>query len=301
MSIRALAERIEAHFALPPEALGNEARDAFDELIVSLERGEARAAEPGPEGWIVNGWVKKGILLGFRLGKVVETERAGPLAFLDKDTLPVRRFSLADGVRVLPGGTSVRCGTFLGRGVIIVPPAYVNVGAHVGEGSLIDSHALVGSCAQVGRQVHVSAGAMIGGVLEPVGAMPVIVEDEVLVGGNCGIYEGTIVGRRAVLGFGGDPDRRGDGLRHPEKDDLPPRPRCAPQDSRGRCRGSRIAADRRSVRRAPRSFSRDAGHREIPRRENRGFRGPGGRPPLRTPGARRADISRPAPRKPWRE
>jgi 2,3,4,5-tetrahydropyridine-2-carboxylate N-succinyltransferase len=167
-----------------------------------LERGEARAAEPGPEGWIVNGWVKKGILLGFRLGKVVETERAGPLAFLDKDTLPVRRLSLADGVRVLPGGTAVRCGTFLGRGVIIVPPAYVNVGAHVGEGSLIDSHALVGSCAQVGRQVHVSAGAMIGGVLEPVGAMPVIVENNVMVGGNCGVYEGTIVKERAVLGSG---------------------------------------------------------------------------------------------------
>jgi 2,3,4,5-tetrahydropyridine-2,6-dicarboxylate N-succinyltransferase len=202
VSLQALAGRIEAHFALPQEALGDEARDAFDELIVALERGEARAAEPGPGGWIVNGWVKKGILLGFRLGKVVETERAGPLSFLDKDTLPVRRLSLADGVRVLPGGTSVRCGTFLGRGVIIVPPAYVNVGAHVGEGSLVDSHALVGSCAQVGRQVHLSAGAMIGGVLEPVGAMPVIVEDEVLVGGNCGIYEGTIVGRRAVLGSG---------------------------------------------------------------------------------------------------
>lgn len=202
MRLAALAERLEAYFALPQEALGAEARDAFDELIVALERGEARAAEPGPEGWIVNGWVKKGILLGFRLGKVVETEMAGPLAFLDKDTLPARRLSLADGVRVVPGGTSVRCGTFLGRGVIVMPPAYVNVGAHVGEGSLIDSHALVGSCAQVGRQVHVSAGAMIGGVLEPVGAMPVIVEDEVLVGGNCGVYEGTIVSRRAVLGAG---------------------------------------------------------------------------------------------------
>jgi len=202
VTARPLPERIDAAFALPVEALGDEARDAFDELIVALERGEVRAAVPGPDGWVVNGWVKKGILLGFRLGKVVETERAGPMAFLDKDTLPVRRLSLADAVRVPSGGTSIRSGTFLGRGVVVMPPAYVNVGAYVGEASLVDSHALVGSCAQVGRHVHLSAGAMLGGVLEPVGAMPVIVEDEVLVGGNCGIYEGTVVGRRAVLGAG---------------------------------------------------------------------------------------------------
>lgn len=202
MRLAALAERLEAYFALPQEALGAEARDAFDELIVALERGEARAAEPGPEGWIVNGWVKKGILLGFRLGKVVETEMAGPLAFLDKDTLPARRLSLADGVRVVPGGTSVRCGTFLGRGVIVMPPAYVNVGAHVGEGSLIDSHALVGSCAQVGKRVHLSAAAQIGGVIEPVGALPVIIEDDVLVGGNTGVYEGAVVKQRAVIAAG---------------------------------------------------------------------------------------------------
>jgi 2,3,4,5-tetrahydropyridine-2-carboxylate N-succinyltransferase len=202
VSAQSLAERIEAYFALPPEALGDEARDAFDDLVVALERGEVRAAEPGPDGWRVNIWVKQGILLGFRLGKVIETETAGPLAFLDKDTFPTRRIALADGVRVVPGGTSVRAGTFLGRGVVVMPPAYVNVGAYVGEGSMVDSHALVGSCAQIGRRVHLSAGAMVGGVLEPVGAMPVIVEDDVFVGGNCGIYEGTIVGRRAVLAAG---------------------------------------------------------------------------------------------------
>jgi len=197
-----LREQIEAHYALPPESLGDEARAVFDALLDELERGEARAAEPGPDGWRVNGWVKKGILLGFRLGRVVETEPAGPMRFFDKDTLLPRRLTLADAVRLVPGGSSVRSGAFLAPGVVIMPPAYVNVGAHVGEGTLIDSHALVGSCAQVGRRVHLSAGAMLGGVLEPVGALPVIVEDEVLVGGNCGVYEGAIVGRRAVLGSG---------------------------------------------------------------------------------------------------
>jgi len=202
VNLRELAERIEAYHALPSEALGDEARTAFDALISALERGEARAAEPSAEGWRVNGWVKKGILLGFRLGRVVETEAAGPLLFIDKDTFPVRRMHLADGVRIVPGGTAVRSGAHLASGVVVMPPAYVNVGAYVGEGSMIDSHALVGSCAQVGRRVHVSAGAMLGGVLEPVGALPVIVEDEVLIGGNCGVYEGTFVGRRAVLGSG---------------------------------------------------------------------------------------------------
>ena len=197
-----LAEEVEAQFALPAEALGTEARSVFERFLGGLERGEVRAAEPGPEGWRVNGWVKKGILLGFRLGRVVELEPAGPLRFFDKDTLLPRRLALADGVRLVPGGSAVRSGAYVGPGVVVMPPAYVNVGAHVGEGSMIDSHALVGSCAQVGRRVHLSAGAMLGGVLEPVGALPVIVEDDVLVGGNCGIYEGTIVGRRAVLGSG---------------------------------------------------------------------------------------------------
>ena len=197
-----LREQIEAHYALPAESLGDEARAAFDALMAELEGGRVRAAEPGPDGWRVNSWVKEGILLGFRLGRIVETDPAGPMRFFDKDTLLPRRLAVKDGVRLVPGGSSVRSGAFLAPGVVVMPPAYVNVGAYVGEGTLIDSHALVGSCAQVGRRVHLSAGAMLGGVLEPVGAMPVIVEDEVLIGGNCGVYEGAVVGRRAVLGSG---------------------------------------------------------------------------------------------------
>jgi len=197
-----LREQVEAHYALPAESLGDEARAAFDALMAELESGRVRAAEAGPEGWRVNAWVKKGILLGFRLGRIVETEAAGPMRFFDKDTLLPRRLTVQDGVRLVPGGSSVRSGAFLAAGVVVMPPAYVNVGAYVGEGTLIDSHALVGSCAQVGKRVHLSAGAMLGGVLEPVGALPVIVEDEVLVGGNCGVYEGAVVGRRAVLGSG---------------------------------------------------------------------------------------------------
>ena len=197
-----LREQIEAHYALPAESLGDEARAAFDGLMAELEAGRVRAAEPGPEGWRVNGWVKKGILLGFRLGRMSETDPAGPLRFFDKDTFFPRRLTLADGVRLVPGGSAVRSGAFVAPGVVVMPPAYVNVGAYVGEGALIDSHALVGSCAQVGKRVHLSAAAQLGGVLEPVGAMPVIVEDEVLVGGNCGVYEGTLVRRRAVLAAG---------------------------------------------------------------------------------------------------
>ena len=200
--ISALREQIEGYWSLPPEALGAEARGAFDRFLAGLEKGEVRAAEPGPDGWRVNGWVKQGILLGFRLGRVVEMAGAAGLGFLDKDTFPPRRLALAEGVRLVPGGSAVRSGAYLGPGVVVMPPAYVNVGAYVGEGTMVDSHALVGSCAQVGRRVHLSAGAMLGGVLEPVGALPVVVEDEVLVGGNCGVYEGTIVGRRAVLGAG---------------------------------------------------------------------------------------------------
>jgi len=201
-AVDALREEVEGFDALPGEGMGEEARAAFDRFLGALESGLVRAAEPGPDGWRVNAWVKRGILLGFRLGQVVEMEAAGPLRFFDKDSLPPRRLTLGDGVRVVPGGSAVRSGAYLAPGVVIMPPAYVNVGAWVGEGAMIDSHALVGSCAQVGRRVHLSAGAMLGGVLEPVGALPVIVEDEVLVGGNCGVYEGTIVGRRAVLGSG---------------------------------------------------------------------------------------------------
>jgi len=194
--------KVQAFAQLPASALADEARAVVDALFDALEEGRVRAAEPGSQGWRVNAWVKQGILLGFRVGAVAALEPAGPLAFLDKDTLPPRRLGLDSGVRIVPGGTAVRRGAHLGRGAVVMPPAYINVGAYVGQGAMIDSHALVGSCAQVGRRVHLSAGAMLGGVLEPVGALPVIVEDDVLVGGNSGVYEGAILGRRAVLGAG---------------------------------------------------------------------------------------------------
>lgn len=194
--------KVEAFAQLPASALSDEARAVVDALLDALEAGHVRAAEPSSGGWRVNVWVKQGILLGFRVGAVAALEASGPLTFVDKDTFPPRRFAPSSGVRVVPGGTAVRRGAHVASGVVVMPPAYVNVGAFVGEGAMVDSHALVGSCAQVGRRVHLSAGAMLGGVLEPVGAMPVIVEDEVLIGGNCGVYEGTIVGRRAVLGAG---------------------------------------------------------------------------------------------------
>jgi 2,3,4,5-tetrahydropyridine-2-carboxylate N-succinyltransferase len=164
-----------------------------------------RAASPDPgasTGWHVNAWVKQGILLGFRAGTVVPAGEAGGFGFFDKDTLPVRRLAAESGVRVVPGGSAIRDGAYVGPGVICMPPMYINIGAYVDEGALIDSHALVGSCAQVGRRVHVSAGAQIGGVIEPVGAFPVIVEDDVVVGGNTGLYEGVIVRSRAVIGAG---------------------------------------------------------------------------------------------------
>lgn len=190
----AVSEYTQEHFEL------------FREFKEGLNRGELRAAEPdgaAATGWRVNAWVKKGILLGFRMGAVQEmTVGSGGQSFFDKSTYPVRKISISDGVRVVPGGSSIRDGCYIGRGVICMPPMFVNVGAYVGEESMIDSHALVGSCAQIGRNCHISAGAQIGGVLEPVGALPVIIEDEVLVGGNSGIYEGTIVKRRAVLGTG---------------------------------------------------------------------------------------------------
>jgi 2,3,4,5-tetrahydropyridine-2-carboxylate N-succinyltransferase len=205
-SLASLRTRVEALFAAGEAAPRDEARAAFAELRAALSRGEARAAEPDPAsstGWHVNVWVKQGILLGFRHGALANASADhGRWPFFDKDTLPLKPLSMDDGVRIVPGGSSVRDGAFLGRGVIAMPPMYVNIGAYVGEGSLIDSHALVGSCAQIGRRVHVSAGAQIGGVLEPVGALPVIVEDDVLVGGNTGIYEGAVVRTRAVIGAG---------------------------------------------------------------------------------------------------
>ena len=178
-------------------------RELFEEFKGALNRGEARAAEPGPDGaWQVNAWVKNGILAGFRMGVLTDMSAGSGLRFFDKDTYPVRDFTVADNVRVVPGGSSVRDGAYLAPGVVCMPPMYVNVGAYVGEGTMIDSHALVGSCAQIGKRVHISAAAQIGGVLEPVGAVPVIIEDDVLVGGNCGVYEGTIVRAGAVLAPG---------------------------------------------------------------------------------------------------
>lgn len=176
---------------------------AVEELLAALESGTVRAAERADSGeWQANAWVKEGILVAFRAGRVVDQSAGDVFRFFDKHNLPARPLQLEDGVRVVPGGTSVRRGAHLGRGVIVMPPAYVNVGAYVGEGTMIDSHALVGSCAQVGKSVHVSAAAQVGGVLEPPGARPVVLEDEVLVGGNCGVYEGVVVRRRAVLGAG---------------------------------------------------------------------------------------------------
>jgi 2,3,4,5-tetrahydropyridine-2-carboxylate N-succinyltransferase len=175
----------------------------FAEFKASLNRGEIRAAERDADGrWQTNAWVKRGILLGFRMGTLTDMSASGGLQFIDKHTYPIRKFSLADRVRIVPGGSSIRDGAYLALGVVCMPPMYVNVGAYVDEGTMIDSHALVGSCAQIGKRVHLSAAAQVGGVLEPVGAVPVVIEDDVLVGGGCGIYEGTIVRERAVLAAG---------------------------------------------------------------------------------------------------
>lgn len=188
------ASYTEAHFRL------------FTEFKCALNAGEIRSAEPDTSaatGWRVNAWVKKGILLGFRMGNVVDMSiDAARQPYFDKATYPVKQFTATSGVRIVPGGTSVRDGCFVGKGVTMMPPAYVNAGAYIDDGTMVDSHALVGSCAQIGKNCHLSAAAQIGGVLEPVGALPVIIEDDVLVGGNCGVYEGTVVKRRAVLGTG---------------------------------------------------------------------------------------------------
>jgi 2,3,4,5-tetrahydropyridine-2-carboxylate N-succinyltransferase len=201
-----LQSEIERLFDAPPARYTEEHFRLFQSFKDALNRGEVRAAEPDSTsrtGWRTNAWVKKGILLGFRMGAVVDmsvdTKRQ---PFFDKATFPVRVFSAESGVRIVPGGSSIRDGCYVGRGVICMPPMFVNVGAYIGEGTLVDSHALVGSCAQVGKNCHISAGAQLGGVLEPVGAEPVIIEDDVLVGGNCGVYEGTVVKRLVVLGTG---------------------------------------------------------------------------------------------------
>jgi 2,3,4,5-tetrahydropyridine-2-carboxylate N-succinyltransferase len=204
LSQPSLAARVDAAFELGAKAIDSpEAVAAFYELRDGLTAGAIRAAGPdatAPHGWRVNAWVKRGILLGFRLGRLEQTGH--DLSFVDKHTFPARRFSVEDRIRVVPGGSAVRSGCYVAPGVVCMPPMYVNVGAYVGEGTMIDSHALVGSCAQVGRNVHISAAAQVGGVLEPVNASPVILEDDVLVGGNCGVYEGALVRKRAVLGAG---------------------------------------------------------------------------------------------------
>ena len=197
---------IEALFAQPPSVYGEEHFRLFEAFKEALNEGRIRAAEPdaaAPSGWRVNGWVKMGILLGFRMGRLVDMsiDRARQ-PYFDKATYPVRNFTVSSGVRIVPGGSSIRDGCYVGPGVTCMPPMYINVGAWVDAGTMIDSHALVGSCAQVGKNCHISAATQIGGVLEPVGALPVIIEDEVLAGGNSGVYEGTVVKRRAVLGTG---------------------------------------------------------------------------------------------------
>ncbi|MEP7132182.1 MAG: 2,3,4,5-tetrahydropyridine-2,6-dicarboxylate N-succinyltransferase [Acidobacteriota bacterium] len=197
-----LAERIREAWASPENHSFDALRALFRELKSGLNDGTVRAATLQDGQWIVHPWVKEGILLGFRAGGIVRALAGSEFPFFDKDTMPLKTFDGRSQVRIVPGGTAVRDGCYLGPGVTIMPPAYVNIGAYVGAGTLIDSHALVGSCAQVGERVHISAGAQIGGVLEPVGELPVILEDDVLVGGNCGIYEGAIVRQGAVLASG---------------------------------------------------------------------------------------------------
>jgi 2,3,4,5-tetrahydropyridine-2-carboxylate N-succinyltransferase len=198
--MQSLKSSVERLAALAEPERDPEVRRAFLEFRDQLTQGKIRAAEKIDGQWMVNAWVKQGILLGFRLG--VLAEMPAGLSFVDKDTFPARQFTVADRVRVVPGGSSVRLGAYVAPSVICMPPMFINVGAYVDEGTMIDSHALVGSCAQIGKRVHLSAAAQVGGVLEPVNAAPVIIEDDVLVGGNCGIFEGTLVRARAVLGAG---------------------------------------------------------------------------------------------------
>ena len=200
-----LEQAIERHFSAGASAINDPAAmESFLALREALEHGLLRSASPDPSaptGWRVNAWVKKGILLGFRIGTLQDFP-AGALSFVDKHTYPVRHFTADDGIRVVMGGSSIRAGAYIARGVVCVPPSYINTGSWVDEGTMVDSHALVGSCAQIGKRVHLSAAAQIGGVLEPINASPVIIEDDVLVGGNCGVYEGTIVRTGAVLAPG---------------------------------------------------------------------------------------------------
>jgi 2,3,4,5-tetrahydropyridine-2-carboxylate N-succinyltransferase len=198
-----LRTSIEHHTSQPTDALDRDAAlDDFHRLLDALESGEIRSAERGDDGdWHANAWVKQGILLGFRLGEI-EDFSAEPFSFFDKSTYPARTMQPSDGVRIVPGGSTIRRGAHVAKGVVCMPPMYVNVGAYVGGGTMVDSHALVGSCAQIGEHVHLSAAAQVGGVLEPIGAVPVVIEDDVFVGGGCGIYEGCVIRRGAVLAAG---------------------------------------------------------------------------------------------------
>jgi 2,3,4,5-tetrahydropyridine-2-carboxylate N-succinyltransferase len=209
-SLASLEERIERAAHDSSQQVPADARVAVDDLLELLERGEVRSATRGDDGtWRAVPWVKRGILLGFRIGKLVDMSpdtlpesREARFTFFDKDTYPLRELSLSESVRVVPGGSSIRRGSFIAPGVVCMPPMYINVGAYVGAETMVDSHALVGSCAQIGERVHLSAAAQIGGVLEPVNAAPVVIESDVIVGGNSGIYEGTVVRERAVIGAG---------------------------------------------------------------------------------------------------
>jgi 2,3,4,5-tetrahydropyridine-2-carboxylate N-succinyltransferase len=206
LQIDVLRNSIETLFDEKPASYSEDHFHLFQEFKDALNAGRARAAEPdaaAASGWRVNGWVKKGILLGFRMGAVVDMSvDLARQPFFDKATYPVKKFGVVSGVRIVPGGSSVRDGCYIGKGVTCMPPMYINAGAYVGDGTMVDSHALVGSCAQVGKNCHISAATQIGGVLEPVGALPVIIEDDVLIGGNCGVYEGTVIRKRSVLGTG---------------------------------------------------------------------------------------------------
>lgn len=198
-----IKEKIQKFYTEPFESIDRvEANKVFKEFKNLLNKGEIRAAEREGDDWKVNIWVKQGILLGFKIGLLTEYSQDELFQFFDKHTMKLREFKLTDNVRIVPGGSAVRDGSYIGKGVVIMPPAYVNIGAFVDENTMIDSHALIGSCAQVGKNVHISASAQIGGVLEPIGSLPVIIEDDVLIGGNCGIYEGTIVKRKCVIASG---------------------------------------------------------------------------------------------------
>ncbi len=241
-----LQTSIEELFAHPPAEYDIAHFQLFEDFRAQLNSGAIRSAEPDSthaSGWRVNAWVKKGILIGFRIGGIVAMPEAGSPQFFDKSTYPLRTISSGDRIRVVPGGSSIRDGCYVGPGVTCMPPMYINAGAYIDAGTMVDSHALVGSCAQVGKNCHISAASQIGGVLEPVGALPVIVEDEVLIGGNCGVYEGTVVKRRAVLGSGTILNRSTpvyDLVRetvHRATDDAPL------IHSRGSCGGCGVAAD----------------------------------------------------------